>query len=549
MSTSDYAPGPDQQRRTRSAPGTPRHDDALVALQHAAGNQAVGALIQAKLQVGAVDDPLEREADRVAKKVVAGTHRHEGPACADCSPVTAGDTAIRRAVAGGGAAGGELDVDTDGAIRQASGRGRPLDPDVQRSMEAGFGVDFSGVNVHDDAAADGLNRQLGARAFTAGSDIFFRQGEYAPQTAGGRELLAHELTHVVQQGAAGSAGGDAVHRSADPATIQRKAYPIGKTGESLEVGLFASKKEREALLAEAETIINDLKTTYGVTVSSSTTVQAIKDEYTDVKKKVLDSLKTKAWKIKELRALQRALGYYATILGANRETSTRKGIDQEVTSVGKVKQAINEDTPAGKLDTTTLGEYFATKKNMGLFKASESYVADFSTLEDQLTGTFVHEVAHGLLAYAIPEYIKATGYWKDRNTELPKPKRTESPITDYGETNAAEDICESAMMYFIEPNRLKTNCPLRYAFMVQLGKDWLPPPVEAPQIQPEAKGEAPKVVEAPKNEAPPELEKAKEEIEKVVDAGRQPPRGIRGTHRPADRVGARGPGTRPRTRR
>lgn len=527
MSTSDYASAHDHRRRDRRAPAPPGHDDSeLAALQHTAGNQAVSALIQAKLQVGAVDDPLEREADRVAKRVVAGAHRHDGLACADCTPAAAasGESALRRS--GGSAAGGPLDAGTDAAIRQASGRGRGLDPDVQRSMEAGFGVDFSDVSVHVDAAADGLNRQLGARAFTTGSDIFFRQGEYAPDTPGGRELLAHELTHVVQQGGARAGGDEAVHRSADPATVQRKAYPIGKTGESLEIGLLTSKKEREALLTEAETIINDLKTTYGVAVSSSTTVEGIKENYTDVKKKVLDSLKTKAWKIKELRALQRALGYYAAILGANRETSTRKGIDQEVTSVGKVKQAINEDTPAGKLDTTTLGEYFASKKNMGLFKASENFVADFSTLEDQLTGTFVHEVAHGLLAYAIPEYIKATGYWKDRNKELPKPKQTESPITDYGGTNAAEDICEAAMMYFVEPARLKKNCPLRYAFMVQLGKDWLPPPAEAPQVQPEAKGEVPVVVEAPKNDAPPpELEQAKQEIEKIVDSLPEAPGG------------------------
>jgi hypothetical protein len=71
-------------------------------------------------------------------------------------------------------------------------------------MERAFGgADFSGVKVHHDAGGDRLNRALNARAFTTGKDIFFRQGEYKPASQGGQELIAHELTHVVQQTGAG----------------------------------------------------------------------------------------------------------------------------------------------------------------------------------------------------------------------------------------------------------------------------------------------------------------------------------------------------------
>jgi hypothetical protein len=66
-------------------------------------------------------------------------------------------------------------------------------------MESSFGADFSGVRVHADAQSDTLNQSLNARAFTTGQDVFFRQGAYSPGSSGGRELLAHELTHVVQQ--------------------------------------------------------------------------------------------------------------------------------------------------------------------------------------------------------------------------------------------------------------------------------------------------------------------------------------------------------------
>jgi len=101
---------------------------------------------------------------------------------------------------------GSFDVnnDVESRISAASGSGQTI-PEVHRDMfESSMGHDFSGVNIHADSESDSLNKELGARAFTTGSDIFFRQGEYNPASSGGQELLAHELTHVVQQGGAGS---------------------------------------------------------------------------------------------------------------------------------------------------------------------------------------------------------------------------------------------------------------------------------------------------------------------------------------------------------
>ena len=74
-----------------------------------------------------------------------------------------------------------------------------MDSGAREQMEPTFGADFSGVRVHADTEADTLNRAVSARAFTTGQDIFFREGEYNPGSSSGRELLAHELTHVVQQ--------------------------------------------------------------------------------------------------------------------------------------------------------------------------------------------------------------------------------------------------------------------------------------------------------------------------------------------------------------
>jgi hypothetical protein len=69
-------------------------------------------------------------------------------------------------------------------------------------MESSFGYDFSQVNIHNGSAADSLASQLNAEAFTLKNDIFFRGGRYDPESSTGQDLLAHELTHVVQQNAA-----------------------------------------------------------------------------------------------------------------------------------------------------------------------------------------------------------------------------------------------------------------------------------------------------------------------------------------------------------
>jgi Domain of unknown function (DUF4157) len=111
---------------------------------------------------------------------------------------------LRQAGAVGGD-GGDMDA-IERSIDQARGGGQGMDHGTRTRMESAFGADFSGVRIHTDARADGLSQSLSARAFTTGRDVFFRQGEYSPGSSSGRELLAHELTHVVQQ------NGDGIQR-------------------------------------------------------------------------------------------------------------------------------------------------------------------------------------------------------------------------------------------------------------------------------------------------------------------------------------------------
>jgi hypothetical protein len=85
-------------------------------------------------------------------------------------------------------------------LNSSKGQGSPLPEDTRSKMESGFGHDFSNVNIHTGQNAAQMNEQIGARAFTHGNDIYFNNGEYKPNTAAGDHLLAHELTHTVQQG-------------------------------------------------------------------------------------------------------------------------------------------------------------------------------------------------------------------------------------------------------------------------------------------------------------------------------------------------------------
>lgn len=123
---------------------------------------------------------------------------------------------------------GSLDGSVARAIEARRGGGAPLPDSVHEEMEVAFGTDLSYVRVHTDSAAHALTENMQARAFTTGHDIFFRHGTYAPSSSSGRELLGHELTHVVQQrsGTSELRPGQVSHPS-DAAEQQAEA--VGKT--------------------------------------------------------------------------------------------------------------------------------------------------------------------------------------------------------------------------------------------------------------------------------------------------------------------------------
>lgn len=213
------------------------------------GVQIGNVVAQAKLSVGPAGDKYEHEADAVAASVVrsirsdpsntdsgvtpqttsrvqrgssASTDRdigsddagsgHDGESVggrigrirrSDAQPEQAAHLPVAHRVqrsAPIGSEGGELDSDTSRILQSSRTGGKPLAGPAKSTMEQAFGADFSNVRVHSGPTSTELNNRIQAKAFTTGNDIYFRDGVPDTSNSSDQELLAHELTHTIQQG-------------------------------------------------------------------------------------------------------------------------------------------------------------------------------------------------------------------------------------------------------------------------------------------------------------------------------------------------------------
>jgi len=194
---------------------------ALLALQQTHGNQYVQRVvsgIQAKLVVGQPGDVYEQEADRVADAVMRmpepEVHRQveeeEEEELIQTKPLAEEITSlVQRQVEEEeeeelqakelSSQTSEISPNLESRINATKGGGQPLPESDRAFFEPRFGYNFSQVRVHADAQSAETSHAINARAFTLGNDVAFGAGEYAPETVAGKRLLAHELTHVVQQ--------------------------------------------------------------------------------------------------------------------------------------------------------------------------------------------------------------------------------------------------------------------------------------------------------------------------------------------------------------
>lgn len=247
---------------SRQHPSAPAFFPAIAQAKRTCQEEERPPIVQTKLAMGAPGDPYEREADAMADRVVqrmhvGATRRTAAPAvqtkCAECLEEErlqrrAADDQVAEdvEVAVGGEAPDDLvqakadgAMDVPGSVQHAlergTGGGTTMQPALRDEMESAFEADFSGVRIHTGSSAEHLSRDLRAHAFTYGRDIFFNAGKYRPDARDGRHLLAHELTHVVQQSGV-------VQRQPGDTTIeielvgQRDSYSPPGTSETYHVG-------------------------------------------------------------------------------------------------------------------------------------------------------------------------------------------------------------------------------------------------------------------------------------------------------------------------
>jgi hypothetical protein len=261
-----------------------------------------------------------------------------------------------------------------------------------------------------------------------------------------------------------------VGNRATTALIQRKLQTI--QGEQVHV---SSDKEAK----KADAIITWLRKTCGITIDSGRLVTAVKGRYTAAPAGERMKVDKRHWHLRELRALEKAAIHYLPILGKKRDTSTRKGIAQEVQYFGKATHSIDTNTASGIADSTTLGEYFRANSAAGLFKVAESDTSFGWTVDASLHWVCTHELAHGLMDYIEEDLRKAAGYWKDSST---KTGAGEKPWSTYAKTSLGEDLAESVTAYFIKPKQFKKKCPKRYAVVDAAVKAWKPAPAPAAAV-------------------------------------------------------------------
>ena len=160
--------------------------------------------VQTKLEVGEANDSYEKEADSMADKVVQ--KKEASNLAQQVTPIGQRKASkkeeddkgqVQAKEDGGGNM--QDSPKTEEQLNASKGSGSMMSESVQSEMESSFGTDLSNVRVHTDSRAQEMNKDLNAKAFTHGNDIYFGAGNYSPKTQDGKHLLAHELTHTVQQ--------------------------------------------------------------------------------------------------------------------------------------------------------------------------------------------------------------------------------------------------------------------------------------------------------------------------------------------------------------
>ena len=369
----------------------------VLQLQQSVGNRAVQRLLahrsgtlQTKMTVGAADDPYEQEAERVARRVVRiaiPSSAVTGQAFVQRRTPEKGEAAQTKVLAGtimpivqgahsealtvrsgplqrkcvcGGTPGAdglcdecrrkerfEPAADFEARLSNSSD-GSPLPASTRAFMEPRFGADFSGIRLHSGSEAVQLNRALGAQAFTQGRDIYLGEGKDNLESSAGKELLAHELTHSLQQGAAGL-----TEESPFGTRVSGIVQQRGKTGQVQRAGDFDIRGVNPQTASRPSTIFFDMGSA-AVPASEAAKITAIAlppartltlNGFTSEEGTAAGNLSIIAARILAVRTALQAAGHTGLILASPQPTAGLGQLDYR--SVRAV-----EIVPAGAAATT-----------------------------------------------------------------------------------------------------------------------------------------------------------------------------------------------------
>lgn len=231
--------------------------------------------VQSKLTIGQPNDKYEQEADMMTEKVVKKTEspnsnapiqrKYEDSEQEDKLQKKEEDNTeemqvMRKPVFDSGDDSQIQTKSIESQLNTSKGKGSSLPKNTKSNMESAFGADFSSVKIHTDSPAVQMSKQLNAKAFTHGSDVYFNRGEYQPGSSEGKRLLGHELTHVVQQGRGGSMRDKKATTSISPISSklelrrQPVVTPISPTDEkyALETGRRDAERIKKKGIGEEE---------------------------------------------------------------------------------------------------------------------------------------------------------------------------------------------------------------------------------------------------------------------------------------------------------
>ncbi len=302
--------------------------------------------LQRKLAIGASNAPLELEADRVAEQVMTASAH---------SAVTGTPQRIQRAT---GQAARQTETAPASVDNVLASSGRPLEPTLRQDMEQRFGHDFSQVRVHSGAASEQSARDVNANAYTVGHNIVFGAGQFAPGTHKGERLLAHELTHVLQQSGNVS---PKIQRQPD----DDKKGPSSEIGKALNKNDLFQKLPKSARDKILEEIDNAPETVTKAVLDKIIDLAPIDQQYKEGLKKVGEAI------IKTITGSKPASTSKCDAISGYHEgtSSTYKGmccsssIESEMTCCPKDKFAPKNSPVCCKADEFVNAEYKCEKQS------------------------------------------------------------------------------------------------------------------------------------------------------------------------------------------